>query len=300
VTVAQLGIPDEAIRRFLGSMAMDLDVASYAGWGDLLRYMDGSAAVIGEMMLPVLEPLDHAAAFQRARDLGLAFQLTNFLRDVGEDLERERVSSGWRPAGWKLGFTNQALWSRLGLDSPIRARVYHETLCGNELNGADLVQPRIEPEIVVGFGADVARMSDSDAIADAVEWVATGLEVVQCHFEHWEMTPAEAVADAGVHAALAIGPRTRVNADVVWSLGAATCELLLDDVLSATGSGIDVLGGPLDALHWLLKGLPDGLRAGEIVTTGTLTHAMPLQPGQRWEHRLHASIELEPIQLRIR
>ena len=53
--------------------------------------MDGSAAVIGEMMLPVLEPLDHAAAFQRARDLGLAFQLTNFLRDVGEDLERGRV-----------------------------------------------------------------------------------------------------------------------------------------------------------------------------------------------------------------
>ena len=91
VTVAQLGIPDEAIRRFLGSMAMDLDVASYPRWDDLLRYMDGSAAVIGEMMLPVLEPLDHAAAFQRARDLGLAFQLTNFLRDVGEDLERGRV-----------------------------------------------------------------------------------------------------------------------------------------------------------------------------------------------------------------
>ena len=91
VTVAQLGIPDEAIGRFLGSMAMDLDVASYPRWDDLLRYMDGSAAVIGEMMLPVLEPLDHAAAFQPARDLGLAFQLTNFLRDVGEDLERGRV-----------------------------------------------------------------------------------------------------------------------------------------------------------------------------------------------------------------
>jgi phytoene synthase len=72
-------------------MAMDLDVTSYRRWDDLLGYMDGSAAVIGEMMLPVLEPLDHAAAFQPARDLGLAFQLTNFLRDVGEDLERGRV-----------------------------------------------------------------------------------------------------------------------------------------------------------------------------------------------------------------
>ena len=219
--------------------------------------------------------------------------------ELGQDLERERALACWRPAGWKLGFTNQALWSKLGLDRPIRARIYDETLCAGDLNSADLVQPRIEPEIVVGFGADVRQMSDTDVIAAAVEWVAAGLEVVQCHFDRWEMTPAEAVADAGVHAALAIGPRTRVDADVVRSLGAATCQVLLDGVVTATGSGTDVLGGPLDALRWLLKGLPDGLRAGEIVTTGTLTQAMPLQPGQRWEHRLSASVLLEPVQLRI-
>jgi 2-keto-4-pentenoate hydratase len=219
---------------------------------------------------------------------------------LGQDLERERVSAGWRPAGWKLGFTNQALWSKLGLDRPIRARIYDETICSGDLDSADLVQPRIEPEIVVGFGVDVPPMADPDVIAAAVEWVAAGLEVVHCHFERWEMTPAEAVADAGVHAALAIGPRAAVKADAVRSLGAATCQLLLDGVLTATGSGADVLGGPLDALHWLLKGLPDGLRAGEIVTTGTLTQAMPLRPGQRWEHRLSASIALEPIRLQIR
>ena len=219
--------------------------------------------------------------------------------ELGGDLERERLSAGWRPAGWKLGFTNRSLWSRLGLDSPIRARIYHETLSAGDLDSAHLVQPRIEPEIVVGFGASVPPMAERDVIADAVEWVAAGLEVVHCHFERWEMTPAEAVADAGVHAALAIGPRMEVDADAVWRLGAATCQLLRDGVLAATGSGADVLGGPLDALHWLLKGLPNGLRAGEIVTTGTLTQAMPLQPGQRWEHRLRTSIALEPVQLRI-
>ena len=52
--------------------------------------MDGSAAVIGEMMLPILEPRDPARPGP-ARDLGFAFQLTNFLRDVGEDLDRGRV-----------------------------------------------------------------------------------------------------------------------------------------------------------------------------------------------------------------
>ena len=80
----------ECFRRFLASMAMDLTVTEYATWDDLLVYMDGSAAVIGEMMLPILEPLD-PAAYGHARDLGNAFQLTNFLRDVAEDLDRGRV-----------------------------------------------------------------------------------------------------------------------------------------------------------------------------------------------------------------
>lgn len=89
-TVRKFPIDPECFRRFLRSMTMDLTVTSYETWDDLLGYMDGSAAVIGEMMLPILEPRDEAA-FGHARDLGNAFQLTNFLRDVNEDLDRGRV-----------------------------------------------------------------------------------------------------------------------------------------------------------------------------------------------------------------
>jgi phytoene synthase len=89
-TVRALGHDRRCFRRFLRSMTMDLTVCGYDTWDDLLVYMDGSAAVIGELMLPVLQPTS-PDALQPARDLGLAFQLTNFLRDVGEDLERERV-----------------------------------------------------------------------------------------------------------------------------------------------------------------------------------------------------------------
>jgi phytoene synthase len=53
--------------------------------------MEGSAAVIGTMMLPILSPTDAAAAREPARQLGLAFQLTNFIRDVAEDLDRGRI-----------------------------------------------------------------------------------------------------------------------------------------------------------------------------------------------------------------
>ena len=90
-TVRAFGLDVDCFGRFLRSMAMDLTTSTYETWEDLLDYMDGSAAVIGEMMLPVLEPFDPAAALPHARDLGNAFQLTNFLRDVDEDLDRGRV-----------------------------------------------------------------------------------------------------------------------------------------------------------------------------------------------------------------
>ncbi len=89
-TVRAFRIDPDCIRRFLRSMTMDLTIETYETWDDLLDYMDGSAAVIGEMMLPILEPTSDAAVAP-ARDLGNAFQLTNFLRDVDEDLDRSRV-----------------------------------------------------------------------------------------------------------------------------------------------------------------------------------------------------------------
>jgi phytoene synthase len=89
-SVRSCGIAMECFDRFFGAMAKDLTTTTYETWGDLLGYMDGSAAVIGEMMLPVLRPIS-PRALEPARALGLAFQLTNFLRDVGEDLDRGRV-----------------------------------------------------------------------------------------------------------------------------------------------------------------------------------------------------------------
>jgi phytoene synthase len=89
-TVRALGHDPSIFERFLASMTMDLTVTQYDTWDALLGYMDGSAAVIGEMMLPLLEPTS-PVALGPARALGLAFQLTNFLRDVDEDLERGRV-----------------------------------------------------------------------------------------------------------------------------------------------------------------------------------------------------------------
>ncbi|MFF8433647.1 phytoene/squalene synthase family protein [Streptomyces bacillaris] len=91
-TVRRYGVDHRHFTDFLASMRSDLTVGGYASYEELGRYMHGSAAVIGLQMLPVLgtvgpreEAAPHAAA------LGVAFQLTNFLRDVGEDLDRGRL-----------------------------------------------------------------------------------------------------------------------------------------------------------------------------------------------------------------
>lgn len=90
-TIAVFDLDRADFTLFLRSMAMDLTVTGYSTYADLLDYMEGSAAVIGAMMLPILGTRDRAAALRPARELGRAFQLTNFVRDIGEDIHRGRV-----------------------------------------------------------------------------------------------------------------------------------------------------------------------------------------------------------------
>ncbi|MFF7969763.1 squalene/phytoene synthase family protein [Streptomyces sp. NPDC007905] len=91
-TARRYDIPHEHFRDFMAAMNADLVVTDYPTYSDLCDYMHGSAAVIGLQMLPVLGtvvPREEAAPYAAA--LGVAFQLSNFLRDVGEDLDRGRV-----------------------------------------------------------------------------------------------------------------------------------------------------------------------------------------------------------------
>ncbi|KOV22413.1 phytoene/squalene synthase family protein [Streptomyces sp. XY152] len=91
-TARRYGIDHAHFADFMAAMRADLVVTDYADYAELRRYMHGSAAVIGLQMLPVLGTVvPRAAAEPHAAELGVAFQLTNFLRDVGEDLDRGRV-----------------------------------------------------------------------------------------------------------------------------------------------------------------------------------------------------------------
>ena len=89
-TVTRFDIPLKYFEAFIHSMKMDLSVTEYKTYEDLMEYVYGSAAVIGLQMVPILGPLS-PEAYECAEKLGIAFQLANFIRDVGEDLDRGRV-----------------------------------------------------------------------------------------------------------------------------------------------------------------------------------------------------------------
>lgn len=92
-TVQRFKIPIAYFEAFLHSMAMDLDTTEYQDFDALSEYVYGSAAVIGLQMVPILGTLPgrEREALIAAEKLGIAFQLANFIRDVGEDLDRGRI-----------------------------------------------------------------------------------------------------------------------------------------------------------------------------------------------------------------
>ena len=111
-TIRAVGLEPDLLQEFLDSMVMDLTISRYATWDDLRGYMRGSAAVIGELMAPLLGA-SGPDALGRATVLGEAFQLTNFIRDIGEDHARGRI------------YLPQADMARFGVSEPMLANAVH-------------------------------------------------------------------------------------------------------------------------------------------------------------------------------
>lgn len=222
---------------------------------------------------------------------------------VAEATAASREAAGERPAGWKIGFTNRSIWARYQVFQPIWARVWDTTL--SHLKRADvevevplagLVQPRLEPEIVFGFKADADAGMDEAALLDSIHWVAHGVEIVHTHYDGWRFGGApDTVADFGLHGSLHVGPRVPPWPGMAADLAALTLRLHRGEAgaeqIVDLGQGALVLDGPVQALrewlgamaaqtpHWRVS-------AGDVVTTGTLTDAWPVRPGERWRTEL--------------
>ncbi|GAC1519372.1 MAG: 2-keto-4-pentenoate hydratase [Herpetosiphon sp.] len=220
---------------------------------------------------------------------------------IGEEIFRQRESEGERIVGRKIGFTNTTVWEKLGLNQPIWAPLYNTTVIDATANAhsisvANLVQPRIEPEIVFGLRSPINHVADSAvAVLEHIDWMALGFEIVQCHYTGWSMIPADGVADFGLHAALIIGDRLPISKLSIAALATqlTECKVVLSSSSneSLAGSGKNVLGNPALALGFLARILATQsgarpLSKNEIITTGTLTDAVPIVANTRWTVRI--------------
>ena len=220
-------------------------------------------------------------------------------------LREQRLRAGWRAVGRKIGFTNRAIWPRYGVHQPIWGTVFDRTLLRASDNACtvalrDLAQPRIEPEICFKLGA-APRSADTVELAACLEWMAHSIEIVQCDQPGWRTSLEHSTAANGLHGLLVVG--TPLRPQGAHLLAAAQLELLKGNEVIDRGSGENVLGGPLLALGHLVELLrrqPDAppLAAGEIVTTGTLTDAHAVAPGEIWRTRI-SGIALPGLTLRF-
>jgi 2-keto-4-pentenoate hydratase len=159
------------------------------------------------------------------------------------------------------------------------------------LSLAPFVQPRIEPEVVFKLKGAVPLADDPAEILTCVEWMAPGFEIVQCHFPGWKFAAADCTAAFGLHGALVIGTPVAVTEQNRTQLAAMLPRFSL--TLSRGGNevecgvGSNVLGSPAHALMHLARLIATQppappLAAGEIISTGTLTDAWPVSPGEVW------------------
>lgn len=217
--------------------------------------------------------------------------------NVAADLLALRQRRGEQPVGRKIGFTNRNIWPEYGATSPIWAPVYDRTLvyarnhrATVSLRGA--ARPRLEPEIAFKLKAALpAGISQPARVLQQIEWFAPSFEIVDCHFEDWKFKPADAVADFSLHWRLIVGEPCTVRASDIESLveSLRDCEVTLrcDGTVRDRGTGSNALGHPATALVFLadiLSRQPQfaPLTAGEIITTGTLTAALPIRSGETW------------------
>ena len=249
--------------------------------------LDARAESRAVSLLSESEPLSLPDAYQIASRIGAI-----------------RTAQGEVQIGRKIGFAIRKEWDRYGVTDamrvPIWAPIFDTTVRYAEDNhGAQslegAMQPRIEPEIIFKLGAAPPPDATLDQMADCIEWMAHGFEIVSCPFASWEFTVADAIAAFGLHGTLVIGEPHVLSAatrrNMALLLASATVSLSCSTdrtaILRAAGFCNDLLDSPLHALlqlQQLLKTQPDAapLQAGEIITTGTWTDAYPIQPGQTW------------------
>jgi 2-keto-4-pentenoate hydratase len=192
----------------------------------------------------------------------------------------QRLAEGDRQAGWKLGFTSQEAMGRLGLAEPVAGVVWGGAVLasGATLRRAEFATLRMEAEVALILARDIDAALPESALVGAIGAAHAAVEVV----DSGPVPPrgvGEIVAGNIAFARAVIGDPIPGGVESLEDLPAS---VMVDGEWRGTGSGREAYGGPLAALAWLVRFLSARgavLRAGDIVLTGALLPAVPVDSG---------------------
>lgn len=176
-----------------------------------------------------------------------------------------------------------------------------------DLNEFSNLEPKIEPEIVLGLQSKVEPGMSDEEVLRCVRWIAHGFEIVVSVFPEWKFTAADTTAAFALHGKLLLGPRKELllgsssPEEVLRQLEQFRIRLYRNDELADKGVGSNVLGSPIKALKHLAELLQKdqvnlALEEDEIVTTGTLTKALSIKNGDTWRTEIEG-LDVAPLEV---
>jgi 2-keto-4-pentenoate hydratase len=229
------------------------------------------------------------------------------------ELKHRREVNGCKAVGRKVGYGNKAVWRLLKLETLVWAHMYDDTVRFSQNNSVTLTLPhshslKIEPEIVFHLKDQIREEKpDASSALRSVDWLAMGFEIIDCPFPDWQFQPSDFVASFGLHAALLIGEPIQVLPDNIATLAEQLAKFKVrmskNGEFIEEGTGRNSLKNPALCLAELstaiAKRFPvDPLRAGEIVSSGTLTAGHPLEKEDLWTAELEG-ISLPSLTLKL-
>jgi 2-keto-4-pentenoate hydratase len=236
-----------------------------------------------------VDPVAAALGLRRARRAGLTIDvllssevplsLAEAYR-VQDEVTALRVADGERPAGWKLGYTSAVMRAQMGVASPNFGPLTDAMLLSSPAVIADgALQPRVEPEIGLRLGRGISPPCSVEDVLGACDAALACLEIVDSVWSGYRFTLEDNTADGSSAAWVVVGPPLPLD-----DLASLPVALSVDGDVVERGVGAAASGHPAAGVVWLAEQLAvrgRALEPGDLVITGGLTSARPLEAGHR-------------------
>jgi 2-keto-4-pentenoate hydratase len=224
------------------------------------------------------------AAFWDARRRGDYFPAAYFGKLTVDQAYRvqlgliaRRVAAGECQIGWKVGLTAPAIQQQFGFHEPVFGCVLSTVPSGHVLEADSLISPGFENELCMRLRSDLSGSVSLAEARAAIDMVYPSLEIIETRGPFTEQI-ALALADNAQQKTNVLGASVPLPDD----LAAIEAVVSINGVEVTRGSGDAVLGNPLQSVVWLAGAVGAygrGLKAGEVIMTGSFTRQFPLAPG---------------------